>query len=310
MVVEEPGHDGAAAARTASAARVVAGRSACSMAVSTSSARTVPSSAPSSSTMTPRRGRRRQRGVEGGPQRPAARGPRCRRGGASRGSIGPRDPVRLDPAERLAVARRRRAPSRRVGGRACVGASRRGRRSAPAVNGSSRRRLEAERPVAAVAADEVGHEVVDRVRQQVCRVGQLGEPPPTRRTADLVAELDRLVDVVGDEDDRLAELALQAQELVLQLLADDRVDGAERLVHEHHRRVGREGPGDADALLLAAGELGRVALGERGVETDPLEQLHRAGSRAFFLSQPSSRGTVATLSRMVRCGNSPACWMT
>ena len=32
------------------------------------------------------------------------------------------------------------------------------------------------------------------------------------------AHLDRLVDVVGDEDDRLAQLALQPQELVLQPL--------------------------------------------------------------------------------------------
>ena len=48
---------------------------------------------------------------------------------------------------------------------------------------------------------------------------------------------------------------LQAQELVLQALAVDRVDRAERLVHEHQRRVGGERAGDADALALAAGEL-------------------------------------------------------
>ena len=29
------------------------------------------------------------------------------------------------------------------------------------------------------------------------------------------------------------------------------VQGAEGLVHEEDRRIGREGPGDADALLLA-----------------------------------------------------------
>ena len=101
--------------------------------------------------------------------------------------------------------------------------------------------------------------------------------PPTAEHGDLVAELDGLVDVVGDEHDGLAELALQPQELVLELLADDRVDGGERLVHQHHRRVGGERPRDADALLLAAGELGRVAVGECRVEADPLEQLRRPG---------------------------------
>ena len=70
---------------------------------------------------------------------------------------------------------------------------------------------------------------------------------------DLVTQLDGLVDVVGDEHDRLAEFRLQAQELVLQLAADDRVDGAERLVHQHHRRIRGQRPGHADPLLLPAG---------------------------------------------------------
>ena len=39
---------------------------------------------------------------------------------------------------------------------------------------------------------------------------------------DEVAHLDRLVDVVGHEQDRLGELLLEAQELVLEALADDR----------------------------------------------------------------------------------------
>ena len=77
---------------------------------------------------------------------------------------------------------------------------------------------------------------------------------------DAVAHLDRLVDVVGDEHDRLADLALEAQELVLQALAVDRVDRAEGLVHQHQRRVDRERAGHADALALAARELGREAV--------------------------------------------------
>ena len=74
--------------------------------------------------------------------------------------------------------------------------------------------------------------------------------------------------------DGLAHLALQPEELALQPLAHDRVDGAERLVHQQHRRVGRQRAGDADPLALAAGELVRVALGvARRVETDQVEQL-------------------------------------
>ena len=100
------------------------------------------------------------------------------------------------------------------------------------------------------------------------------------------------------------------QELVLQLGAHDRVDRAERLVHQQHRRVGGEGAGHPDALLLAAAELRRVALGDRRAEPDEVEQLHRPLARAVRRSQPSRRGTVVTLSTTVRWGNSPACWMT
>ena len=111
----------------------------------------------------------------------------------------------------------------------------------------------------------------------------------------MVAQLDRLVDVVGDEDDRLAQCRLEPQELVLESLADDRVDRPERLVHEQDRRVRGERPGDADALLLAAGELGRVATGvRRRVEPDELQQLPGAlaPARRRPAQQPGDRRHV------------------
>ena len=78
---------------------------------------------------------------------------------------------------------------------------------------------------------------------------------------------------MGDEDDRLAELTLEALQLALQLLAHDRVDGAEGLVHEQDVRVGGEAAGDADSLLLAAGELGGIAGGELRVEAHGVHEL-------------------------------------
>ena len=66
---------------------------------------------------------------------------------------------------------------------------------------------------------------------------------------------------------------LQAQELVLQALAVDRVDRAERLVHQHQRRVGGERAGHADALALAAGELRGIARGHLLRQADQVEQL-------------------------------------
>ena len=102
----------------------------------------------------------------------------------------------------------------------------------------------------------------------------LGQDAAALQDRDAIAHLDRLVDVVGDEDDRLAHLLLEAQELVLEAVAADRVDRAERLVHEHDRRIGGQRPGDADPLALSTGQLVRVSVAiGAGLQADQLEQL-------------------------------------
>lgn len=55
------------------------------------------------------------------------------------------------------------------------------------------------------------------------------------------------------------QLVLEADQLVLEVVAGDRVDRAEGLVHQEDGRVGGERPRHPDPLLLAAGELARVA---------------------------------------------------
>ena len=139
----------------------------------------------------------------------------------------------------------------------------------------------------------------------------LRQPAAGGEHRDPVAHLHGLVDVVRDQQHRLAQLALEAQELVLQPAADHRVDRAERLVHQQHGRVGGERAGDADALPLATGELVREAVGEHvRVEPDQLHQLDRRGRARRDFDQPSRLGTVATLVAIVWCGNSPTCWIT
>jgi hypothetical protein len=107
--------------------------------------------------------------------------------------------------------------------------------------------------------------------------------PALLHDRDAVAEQHRLVDVVGDEHDGLAEIALEPLELLLERAAADRVDGAERLVHQQHGRVGRQRPRHADALLLAAGELARVAVGHPLLEAHELDQLERALALALLV---------------------------
>ena len=155
----------------------------------------------------------------------------------------------------------------------------------PSISSSETRRMSCSgRPVAwkncspavaAVGPDEAGDEVVGRVRQQPRRLVVLLQRAAGAEHGDLVAELDGLVDVMGDEDDGLVQFALQTQHFGLQLVADHRVDRAERLVHQQDRRVGGQRPGHADALLLTAGQLRRIAVGQLRVQPDPLEHAQR-----------------------------------
>ena len=86
----------------------------------------------------------------------------------------------------------------------------------------------------------------------------------------------------------LLSRSLDVEELVLQPGSHDRVDRGERLVHEHHRRVGGQGAGHAHPLALAARELGRVPVAAtrgRGRRSRPARRSARAIRSS---SQPSS----------------------
>ena len=63
--------------------------------------------------------------------------------------------------------------------------------------------------------------------------------------------------VVGDHQDRLAAL-VEAAEQLDHLVAALGVEGAGGLVGEQERRLVGEGPGDGEALALAAGERARA----------------------------------------------------
>ena len=74
----------------------------------------------------------------------------------------------------------------------------------------------------------------------------------------MVADAQRLVEIVGDEHDGAVEAVLDLHQLILHVVADQRIERAERLVHQQHLGIGRERPGEADPLLHAAGELARI----------------------------------------------------
>ncbi len=207
----------------------------------------------------------------------------------------PSAPTTRSASRRSAMRSGERVPQARVRGQARQSVLRR-RRELELAERLQRERLE--RPV---AADEVRHELVHRVLEDLLRRVVLGEPAALAEDRDPVADLDRLVDVVRDEDDGLAQLLLKPEELVLQPRAHDRVDRAERLVHQHQGRIGGERSCEPDALALTAGELRGEALRVRRVEPDKVEQLGGAllDPRARSAEQLGHRADVR-LHRHVR----------
>ena len=129
-------------------------------------------------------------------------------------------------------------------------------------------------------ADEVRDVVVRRRADELLRRRELDDLA-VAHDRDPVAEAQRLGQVVGDEEHRLARLVLEADHLVLHVAPDQRVERAEGLVVEHHLRVDGEGARQADPLLHAARELVR--------------ELVRASPRARRGAAPRPRGRAAPL---------------
>ena len=94
-------------------------------------------------------------------------------------------------------------------------------------------------------------------------------------TAMRVDERHRLFLVVGDDDEGDAGLLLDVHDFELRVLAQLLVERAERLVEQQHLGLLGERAGQRHALALAAGQLMRLALGERR-ELDQIEHLLHA----------------------------------
>src|SRR5215813_8385099 len=112
-----------------------------------------------------------------------------------------------------------------------------------------------------VDADEIGDEAAPRPLVQLPR-GRRLEDEAVAHDRDPVGERQRLLLIVGDVDRRDAELLLQRADLGPDLDPDLGVQIRKGFIEEQDVGVQDEGPGQRDALLLAAGELAGVAVGQ------------------------------------------------
>ena len=98
------------------------------------------------------------------------------------------------------------------------------------------------------------------------------DDPAAPHHRDRVRERQGLDPVVGHIDGGDRKLREKAPQLLARLLAELGVQVGEGLVEEDHLRLGDQGPGQGDALLLAAAELRRRPVLEP-VELDEMERL-------------------------------------
>ena len=133
---------------------------------------------------------------------------------------------------------------------------------------------------------ELGHERRPRPVVELGRRRDLLEPAGGH-DPDPVAQRQRLLLVVGDEQRRGADRDLDAADLLAQLPAHLGVERRERLVEQQHLGLDREGPGQRDPLLLAAGQLVRIAAALRRRPTS--SSISSARRRRDAASTPRSR---------------------
>ena len=142
-------------------------------------------------------------------------------------------------------------------------------------------RVEAEQLEADItASDKIGDEVVGGTGQNLPRRADLHDATMIEQH-DAVRQAQRFVDVVRHQHDRLAGGVMNPADLLLQRVPGHGIERAERLVHQQHVGIARQGTGNAYPLLLSPGQLMRIAVAvQRGRELERLQQLGHALARA------------------------------
>ena len=101
---------------------------------------------------------------------------------------------------------------------------------------------------------------------------------PRRHDDDAVGQRDRLFQVVGDEQHRLAVPAPEVEQQIAHDLPGLGIERPERLVHQEDPGIADQDLGKADALALAARQHVRITVGETA-EADGAEPVLRALER-------------------------------
>src|SRR4029077_19372010 len=103
-------------------------------------------------------------------------------------------------------------------------------------------------------------EIIARAWQSYAPVADDARGGPRRHDDDSIGERNRLFEIVGNEQHRLAVRAPQLQQQVAHDLPGLRIERPERLVHQEDLWVADQHLREAYALALAAGKHMRIAV--------------------------------------------------
>ena len=142
-------------------------------------------------------------------------------------------------------------------------------------------------------ADEIGDEGGGRPAVDLVGRADLLDPALAHHH-DPVGHGERLFLVVGHHDRGDAEPLLQVADLAAQPGAHPRVERRQRLVEQQQARRQRQRAGQRDALLLAAGELGRIFVGLVG-EPDQRRAARARAGRSRPRGLPAETQAVADI---------------
>lgn len=134
-------------------------------------------------------------------------------------------------------------------------------------------------PSAGSVVEQFRHVVMCRSVEQVGRGSGLQEASLFQHR-NAVAELQGLIDVVGDHDHGFLETLLEVEELALEFVTGDGIERAEWFIEQDDPGVGGEGPRKGHALSLSAGQFNGIPRAKllRVKMNEVQERMHSARS--------------------------------
>ncbi len=125
------------------------------------------------------------------------------------------------------------------------------------------------------------HKAVRRTRVQLRRLPHARDSTRAH-DRDAIRQRQGLLLIMGDVHDRCTQLTVDTTDLLLHFEAQRTVERPQRLVHQDHLGVIRERSTEGHTLLLAAGELARIA----ALQAVQVQQLEHLAHAPLTLSAP------------------------